>query len=255
VSFLSVSSMVSNVSIGEVNVEDPGHDDFELWSPSEVRSELCLFGRTVCCPCLRSGLITYFLSDKIPQTSAKCRVRCRRKAQSRNCNCEQLRLYENRFRMVSFLRFLRVLTFDIFYSEFNYMKDHNDDCVLVPGTTPLPDDDSCSNGEEYWYERTPYRIIPYSSCEDGQRPDRGTQHVCPGFKSKGSLFWFFMLILPFGFTALVGYYYWKRSGLARGYVLLICLHKTLSLTPICNPAPSAFLETHDGRHLGPRILV
>jgi hypothetical protein len=171
----------------EVNVEDPGHDDFELWSPSEVRSELCLFGRTT----------KYHRRVR----NAECVVGEKPKAATvivSNCGC----------------------TKTDFECEFNYMKDHNDDCVLVPGTTPLPDDDSCSNGEEYWYERTPYRIIPYSSCEDGQRPDRGTQHVCPGFKSKGSLFWFFMLILPFGFTALVGYYYWKRSGLARGTIRL-----------------------------------
>ena len=28
-------------------MDDPGHDDFELWSPSEERSERCLFGRQV----------------------------------------------------------------------------------------------------------------------------------------------------------------------------------------------------------------
>lgn len=30
------------------DVEDPGYDDFELWSPSEERAERCLFGRRVC---------------------------------------------------------------------------------------------------------------------------------------------------------------------------------------------------------------
>jgi len=34
-------------SLGVINVEDPGHDDFELWSPSEERAEHCLFGRRV----------------------------------------------------------------------------------------------------------------------------------------------------------------------------------------------------------------
>lgn len=37
-------------------------------------------------------------------------------------------------------------------------------------------------------------------------------------KSKGPLFWLFILVLPFAFTALVAYYYYRRSGLARGYV-------------------------------------
>jgi hypothetical protein len=34
-------------AVGVLNVEDPGHDDFELWSPSEERQEQCLFGRQV----------------------------------------------------------------------------------------------------------------------------------------------------------------------------------------------------------------
>lgn len=32
---------------GVLDIEDPGKDDFELWSPSEVREERCLFGRQV----------------------------------------------------------------------------------------------------------------------------------------------------------------------------------------------------------------
>lgn len=104
------------------------------------------------------------------------------------------------------------------------MKNDKDECVLVPGTKPLPDDDSCKDGEEFWYERTPYRLIPYSSCEGGGRPDRGTAHRCPGFKSKSGWFWMFMLLIPFAFTSLVGYYYYRRSGLARGCVLLAIIH-------------------------------
>lgn len=32
---------------GVFSEDDSGHDDFELWSPSEERNELCLFGRQV----------------------------------------------------------------------------------------------------------------------------------------------------------------------------------------------------------------
>lgn len=35
------------VAVGVLDVQDPGHDDFELWSPSEERNERCLFGRQV----------------------------------------------------------------------------------------------------------------------------------------------------------------------------------------------------------------
>ena len=34
--------------VGVLDLENPGQDDFELWSPAEVRSEMCLFGRQVC---------------------------------------------------------------------------------------------------------------------------------------------------------------------------------------------------------------
>ena len=103
-------------------------------------------------------------------------------------------------------------------SEFNFVKDDKDQCVPVPGTTPRPDDDSCSNGEDYWYQRTAYRKIPYSSCENGDTRNLGTRHVCPGFKAHSALFWMFMILIPFGFTALVAYYYYRRKGMTRGYV-------------------------------------
>jgi len=170
-----------------MSVEDPGHDDFELWSPSEERPEQCLFGRQT------------LYHRRVRDVS--CVVGDQPKAAERvveNCSCTKAD----------------------FECEFNYVKDANDECVLVPGTTPLPNDDSCSNGEDYWYDRTPYRKIPYSSCVDGYRPDHGPEHICPGFGSKSSWFWFFMLLLPFCFTALVGYYYYRRSGMARGTIRL-----------------------------------
>jgi len=107
-----------------------------------------------------------------------------------------------------------------FECEFNHVKNEAGECVLVPGTTPLPDDNSCRNDEDYWYERTAYRRIPYSSCEDGERPDRGPRHLCPGIRAHGPLFWWFVVFLPFMFTALVGYWYYRRMGLARGTIRL-----------------------------------
>ena len=92
--------------------------------------------------------------------------------------------------------------------------------MLVEGTKPLPDDDSCRAGADYWYERTPYRRIPHSSCEDGERPDRGRRHLCPGVAAHGVFFWLFVLFVPFGFTALVATWYYKRSGRATGTIRL-----------------------------------
>jgi hypothetical protein len=92
--------------------------------------------------------------------------------------------------------------------------------VLVEGTQPLSDDDSCRNGAEYWYERTPYRRIPHSSCEDGERPDRGRRHLCPGVAAHGAFFWLFVVMIPFAFTMLIATWYYKRSGRATGTIRL-----------------------------------
>ncbi|KAF9035551.1 signal sequence binding protein [Panaeolus papilionaceus] len=173
----------------EINIEDPGKDDFELWSPSEEREEMCLFGRRT--------LYHRRVRD------SDCVVGEREKAADKiveNCQCTKAD----------------------FECEFNYVRNTLGDCELVPGTEPLAADvhDQCKNGEEFWYERTAYRVIPYSSCEDGYRQDRGNEHRCPGLGHRSVLFWLFMLFIPFGFTALVAYYYYRRSGLARGNIRL-----------------------------------
>ncbi|KAF8638219.1 hypothetical protein AX17_002368 [Amanita inopinata Kibby_2008] len=171
----------------QVSTEDPGKDDFELWSPSEERQEICLFGRRTLYHRRRRDV--------------DCVVGDQPKAAERivdNCACA-------------------IVDFEC---EFNYVKNGNDECVLVPGTVPLPDDDSCRNGEDYWYDRTPYRRIPYSSCEGGDTRHLGARHVCPGLKAHGALFWMFVIMIPFAFTALVGYYYYRRGGMARGTIRL-----------------------------------
>lgn len=105
-------------------------------------------------------------------------------------------------------------------SEFNYIRDSEGDCVLVEGADPLTPDTSetciINPESDNWYERTAYRKIPYSSCEGGVRPDRGTPHGCGGIRGHSVLFWLSVLMLPFGFTALVAYYYYKK-GYRRGY--------------------------------------
>ncbi|TFK24535.1 vacuolar protein sorting/targeting protein 10 [Coprinopsis marcescibilis] len=171
----------------ELKVEDPANDDFELWSPSEDRLEQCLFGRqTLYHRRIRDAQC--FVGD-LPKVEKKVQ---------KNCSCSKVD----------------------FECEFNHIKNEKDECVLVLGTTSLPSDEKCENGEEYWYERTAYRRIPYSSCEGGDRLDRGKAHRCPGFGSRSGWFWLFVLLLPCAFTGLVGYYYYRKSGHARGTIRL-----------------------------------
>ncbi|KAK7031441.1 Sortilin [Favolaschia claudopus] len=170
-----------------LSVEDPGHDDFELWSPSEDRQEQCLFGRqTLYHRRVRDTDCVVGLQPKVQEHIEK------------HCPCMK----------------------SDFECEFNYFKNDNDECVLSPGTTPLPDEDSCRNGEDYWYERTPYRKISYSTCEGGERPDQGMRHQCPGFSGHSGFFWFMVILFPVIFVALVAWWYYNRSGLARGMIRL-----------------------------------
>ncbi len=46
-SLMVVDVLLTVSPLGKLDMEDPGHDDFELWSPSEERAERCLFGRQV----------------------------------------------------------------------------------------------------------------------------------------------------------------------------------------------------------------
>lgn len=78
--------------------------------------------------------------------------------------------------------------------------------------------------DEFWYERTAYRKIPKSTCVDGLELHRGEKHACPGFRAHGAMFWWTVIFIPFGFTALVVFWYYRRGGYQRGYVTSFCAH-------------------------------
>ena len=76
---------------GVVDLEDPGKDDFELWSPSEERDQLCLFGRQV--RCLKPNFPFVFTlisrADALPSPETKCELRSWRQTQgTKRCRSE-----------------------------------------------------------------------------------------------------------------------------------------------------------------------
>jgi hypothetical protein len=103
-------------------------------------------------------------------------------------------------------------------SEFNHYRDAAGACVLVETATALSIDtaeEQCDGFTSTWYERTAYRKIPYSSCEGGERPDRGKAHACPGLVGSGGgggLFWGSIAILPFALAGLAGYWWYHKAG-------------------------------------------
>lgn len=112
----------------------------------------------------------------------------------------------------------------LIYSEFNYYRSKSGACVLVDGAAPLSistQEEQCDGYTEFWYERTAYRKIPYSSCVEGERPDRGKQHACPGLiggGGVGAFFWGVIAIIPFAMAGLAGYWWYSKGG-AGGYVI------------------------------------
>ena len=105
-------------------------------------------------------------------------------------------------------------------SEFNHIRNGAGECVLAEGATPLPTnmEEMCLEDPnlDYWYERTAYRKIPYSSCEGGLRLDHGAPHSCGGVRGRSAMFWLSIFFLPFAITGFVAYYYYRRGGYGRG---------------------------------------
>ncbi|KAJ6487924.1 hypothetical protein C8R45DRAFT_1074424 [Mycena sanguinolenta] len=171
-----------------IDVENPGHDDFELWSPSDEGSERCLFGRQT------------LYHRRVRE--ANCVVGLQPHAQElviRNCLCTKAD----------------------FECEFNYFKNESDECVLIPGTAPLPNDPDnwCLNGEDYWYERTSYRKISFSSCEGGEQLDLGMRHQCRSEAAGHSSFIWLTVLMLILFAVVAAWWHHNRH-LARGAIFL-----------------------------------
>ncbi|KAJ7679781.1 vacuolar protein sorting/targeting protein 10 [Mycena rosella] len=181
---LDFTSLTSKQCVIDVN--DPGHDDFELWSPTDGQRDQCLFGRQTFC------------HRRVRETNCVVGAQILRSPNiQKNCTC----------------------TKTDFECEFNYYKNEADECV--PGATPLPND-PCDKGQDHWYERTAYRRISYSTCEGGERLDRGTRHRCPisgPVQQKGSVLWFLAAIWIFILMLLVVYWCYS-SCLARRRIQL-----------------------------------
>ncbi|KAJ7446295.1 Oligoxyloglucan reducing end-specific cellobiohydrolase [Mycena latifolia] len=176
--FLDFSALTSRPCV--INIDNPGQDDFELWSPADEHQEQCMFGRQVFYHRrVRDADCVVGRQPVLPGTII------------RNCAC----------------------TNTDFECEFNYYKNETNECVLIPGATPLPNDDSCADGEEYWYERTGYRRISWSTCVGGENLDRGIRHRCPsngGAQQGGYYLWFLAAV---GLTILVLFVtYWGYTS-------------------------------------------
>lgn len=76
---------------GKLNKNDPSHDDFELWSPSENREEQCLFGAQVSDACKKTKPTDINL-DLLLSTAKGCKLLRWRSGKTRRKHPEELYL-------------------------------------------------------------------------------------------------------------------------------------------------------------------
>lgn len=105
-----------------------------------------------------------------------------------------------------------------FECEFNYYRNDAGRCVLVDGATPLSistEEEQCDGSSQYWYDRTNMRRIPYSSCEGGDRPDRGKRHSCANAilgGGHGFFWWMFIIVIPFVMAGAAAYWFFVQRS-------------------------------------------
>ena len=98
------------------------------------------------------------------------------------------------------------------HSEFNYWRDSTGKCVLVEGAEPLESEATCAWDQEFWFERTNLRKIPYSKCEGGLELDKGSRHLCPSAGGRGFFFWATVIVAPLMLAGLFGVWWTRRRG-------------------------------------------
>ncbi|KAG0173404.1 vacuolar protein sorting/targeting protein PEP1 [Apophysomyces sp. BC1034] len=168
----------------KLDIKNQDDDDFELWSPEDTRGEKCLFGReTLYYRRIRDR--DCYIGEKLIQP----------REEVRNCQCTEAD----------------------FECDFNYVRDKNNKCVLVPGLEPLVP--TCDGSIDFYYESTGYRKIAASTCVDGLELDKGDQRWCSGKSGSGAM-WVLYLFAPVIGAGLVFVCLRYRNQVAFGRIRL-----------------------------------
>ncbi|KAF1992071.1 vacuolar protein sorting protein [Aulographum hederae CBS 113979] len=108
-----------------------------------------------------------------------------------------------------------------FECDYNYQKQSDGSCDLVPGLSPKAADSICASNHSIveYYDPTGYRKIPISTCVGGSELEYTAQsHPCPGhedeYKKKHAISGvglFFAIVLPIAAACGVGYWVWRNG--------------------------------------------
>lgn len=115
------------------------------------------------------------------------------------------------------------------HSDFNFERQTDGSCKLVPGFSPPDPALVCAVDEDAveYDDPTGYRRIPITTCVDGLQMDKSVSHVCPGkddqFNKKhgpSAVGIFFAVTIPIAVAAGVGYWVWKNWANKFGQIRL-----------------------------------
>ncbi|KAF3481927.1 Vacuolar protein sorting/targeting protein 10 [Arthroderma uncinatum] len=168
--------------------EAPEADDYFLWSPKHpLQKDNCLFGHVS------------LYHRKKPEAKCFNGPRLDRlSSEKKNCECTR-RDYE---------------------CDYNYQRQNDGTCALVPGLEPANPMQICKDDPEAveYFDPTGYRRLPMTTCEGGLQLNHIVARPCPNkekeFEKKHpgiSGFGLFLAIFfPFAAAAAVGYYAFSK---------------------------------------------
>ncbi|KAI8075104.1 hypothetical protein BC940DRAFT_363148 [Gongronella butleri] len=140
----------------KLDIQHEDDDDFELWSPVDVRGDKCMFGRETLYY-RRIQERDCYIGEKLVQP----------KDIVRNCSCSALD----------------------FECDFNFVRNDKGDCVLVSGYEPIVPE--CDGSVDFVYYPSGYRKIAASTCQGGDELDKqGDMIRCPGRPGSSNWAWF-----------------------------------------------------------------
>lgn len=179
-------------------------DDFELWAPWNPKSSSgeCLFGHQSLYHRKKLDRNCYIGWDPTNKDILRPHVLLK------NCSC----------------------TREDFECDYNYFRDSDGVCKLVPGFSPPNHANACKENPklvEFW-EPTGYRRIGMSTCQGGLDLEKSVAHPCPGhetdFKRKhGGLGWFSILLIivvPMIMASVTGFIVWDHYSKKYGQIRL-----------------------------------
>ncbi|TIA56848.1 Oligoxyloglucan reducing end-specific cellobiohydrolase [Aureobasidium pullulans] len=170
------------------NVPDASDSDYDLWEPKHPLSDSnCLFGH-----------IAQYHRKKPEADCYNGPVIDRLHAISQNCSCSR----------------------QDFECDYNYERQNDGSCALVPGTQPIDPLEYCAANPDLdeYYAPTGYRRIPLTTCSGGKEFDKISEpYPCPNhekqFEKKHGISGaglFFAIVIPIMAAAGVGYYVYKN---------------------------------------------